>query len=209
MPSPGPKYVKMKNNPIAESKVKAHLEPGERLLWASAPNVDHIEDLKMDIHTVWGLFILSTGCLAIVLAIADGQHSVWSGLGLVALMLGAAGFVWWRLSHRSKELRATHYGVTDRRAIKLVSGNKSKVTSLFSDDINTLGIVEQQSGYADLHLKHVGGEHSYYIGFKAIQDAERVRSLIERHVLTDNKRFEVNYFKNLKEDVRGLLKKWF
>jgi hypothetical protein len=179
------------------ARVKAELEPGERLLWAARPFLRH-EPLS-------GGFLAGV-LIAIVLSVAGGLSFVkffqdplqqLKGLLTLGLMLGIGdvvlilGLVSSRLHKRYERARmaGTLYALTDRRAIIWTPESSSgafKVVTIPRGAVSGVHRVQYPDGSGDVLFKAKGSVFQYDeeywgpSGFLGVAEVRRVEEQVRR-----------------------------
>jgi hypothetical protein len=178
------------------ARVKAELEPGERLLWVA-------RSLPPDVATGMGYFIafgiglLLVACGVGVLSFSFGRQSVPTSDsivgGIVLMLLGCAtdvGTIWARVRAGVERIRQanTLYAVTDRRAISWVPEAKDdavRVHSLGQGRIKDVSRVEKPDGTGTLEFTLTPQTLEYPAHkeeFKYIPEVRRVEQLVRNHL---------------------------
>lgn len=191
------------------ARVKAELEPGERLLWAarSAPPPVRMNP-PFFVALGVGLAFLAGGVFVISLASrdprvrddnvpiayrtqSDMQPAIGVGIGLIVIGGVTLAFtIGGHVARRIARVRQadTRYAVTDRRAIAWIPDAKSegtRVLSLPRGHIRTVVRVERPdgSGSLELTLVHHSPYHQFQQeGFKSIPDVRRVEHVVRNHL---------------------------
>lgn len=182
------------------ARVKAELEPGERLLWSARPFVRQ-EGLS-------GKFVAGV-LIAIVLSVVGGvswSRVYWNPLGEVSgpLFFGCClglvdfflvlGLVWNRFEKRSERARKanTLYALTDRRAIiwsPVPSPNRGafRVDTIPRGGFAAVHRVEFPDGSGDVVFRDrvVGADFEVFssLGFYGIAEVRRVEEQVRRTLI--------------------------
>ena len=194
----------------AEDRVRAVLEPNERIVWVGQPHVDAAVPEGSSGPALRLLLSLGvTGAVAYVAVRALGSEGpldpgvllesrpfvLWALVAVVLLPLGLRAVGLDGRSRLRRYFEGLAYGITDRRVLVL-DGND--VLAFTADTLSSPTVVPRAHGYADVIFAHNretgdGGRDPVRrerarVGFKSIPDAERLRSTLEAWVEAHRRR---------------------
>jgi len=187
------------------ARIKAEIEPGERLLWAArsspppvpldAGTVFSVVAVVLLLAAVVGIFILRADAFGYLrLPLKDGLFA-----GLLASLVGCAlaiGKIYAWIKSRAEQRRRANvcYAVTDRRAVFLIPEPKTdavRVIVLPRGEIADLVRVEHPDGFGTLELStpsFAGRLPWYPLGFQNIPKVRRVEQIVRTNLMTSKGR---------------------
>jgi hypothetical protein len=185
-------------------RVKAELQPGERLLWTgrSFPPPELIAVWHI-VLVVIGLILIAFGTAGIIHALRDTRARViqdstmptglaLSSIGCIVIVCTIGGWVAGRFQ-RSNKARI-YYAVTDRRAITWIPEPRAdavRVRSVPRGQFKDVVRVERPDGSGSLEFSyydHVSMMHWQHEGFQHIHEVRRVEQIIRNYLMTTDAR---------------------
>lgn len=182
-----------------------HVEPGERVLWAGAPDVEAaVASFRRGVPALAGLVVLLGGgwfaARTVGVHPVDGLRMLWSAQPMALVVAGGALLLPWilravKLDNRSRYRRHFEnltYAVTDRRLLVI---EKDDVLGFEPQELNQPTVVPRGAGFDDvifatLPYRSSGDSNNRdpirlerrKVGFKAIPNAEETKKFIERWI---------------------------
>ncbi len=179
------------------ARVKAELEPGERLIWAARSSPPPPPMAAYFVWTAIALFLFMIGTVMIAIAQSrsrwferDNPTPLGVMMDIVSLPILAGVIAGW-ISKRSAWLRQANacYAITDRRAISWIpepGEDGIRVHSLPRGQIRDVTRVERLDGSGSLEFALAQESPDFYLShhvFKFIPQVRRVEQIV-RHNLT-------------------------
>jgi hypothetical protein len=184
-------------NEELRARVKAELEPGERLLWES---LSHPPRARIGAGI---LFLFATALVFLFFGVMAVGHSFGhvapdGGTMPLGIFLCTAGCLfllgatsgWYSRRVERRDLSRVCYAVTDRRIVVWVPDSKQHATRVYTvpkGQVKNLVRVERASGFGDLEFSS-GADHVdfrwYPFGFKHIPEVRRVEQIIRNNLMS-------------------------
>jgi len=180
------------------ARVKAEIEPGERLLWAARSSPTPVPlDAGLVLSPVTAVVLLAAAVGTYANSVGYLGHPIKDVLFLCIMtslggcILAIATTLGWIKSRAERRRKANVcYAVTDRRAIFLIPEPKTdavRVVVLPRGEIADVVRVERPDGFGTLELSTPSFHHRlpwYPLGFQNIPEVRRVEQIIRTNLMT-------------------------